>query len=133
MRLLRAALICRTFSGQKHRLDPTDASLHSERWHHAGWPLRRRRLFVGLIAVAAYGALVQQALAAPTNVMLPAVSGGFQVGSTLVATSGDWLGTEPISYAYQWQSCASYKTTVLGDTPVAFWRLGEASGTASAA
>lgn len=40
--------------------------------------------------------------AAPTNTVLPAVSGIAQVGQTLTAYNGVWTGA-PTSYAYQWQ------------------------------
>ena len=41
----------------------------------------------------------------PVNTALPAVSGTSRDGQTLTASSGSWAGTEPITYAYQWQSC----------------------------
>lgn len=40
--------------------------------------------------------------AAPTNTVLPAVSGTAQVGQTLTALVGTWTGA-PTSYTYQWQ------------------------------
>ena len=40
---------------------------------------------------------------APTNTVLPAVSGALSVGSVLTASSGTWTGTATITYAYQWQ------------------------------
>ncbi len=43
----------------------------------------------------------------PVNVTPPSVSGTARDGQTLTATSGSWAGTEPISYAYQWQTCNS--------------------------
>jgi Concanavalin A-like lectin/glucanases superfamily len=46
-------------------------------------------------------------LRAPSNTTAPAVSGTTQEGQTLTASSGSWVGTEPISYAYQWESCNS--------------------------
>jgi hypothetical protein len=42
--------------------------------------------------------------AAPTNTVLPVVSGSAAEGETLSASSGSWLGS-PTSYAYQWQDC----------------------------
>jgi hypothetical protein len=33
------------------------------------------------------------------------LSGAAQAGQTLSATSGTWVGTQPISYAYQWRRC----------------------------
>jgi hypothetical protein len=42
---------------------------------------------------------------APRNTALPALSGTAKVGETLTGSKGSWEGTEPISYAYQWQRC----------------------------
>jgi RHS repeat-associated protein len=70
---------------------------------------------------------------APSNVGLPAVSGSFAVGQALAASEGDWTGSQPLSLAYQWQRCTPYKDVVLGDSPAAYWRLGEAVGASSAA
>jgi acid phosphatase type 7 len=44
---------------------------------------------------------------APANAVAPAISGAAQVGQTLTADRGTWLGTPPISYAYQWRRCDS--------------------------
>jgi hypothetical protein len=41
----------------------------------------------------------------PKNTALPSISGLLQDGSLLGAASGTWTGSEPISYAYQWQLC----------------------------
>ena len=41
----------------------------------------------------------------PFSVGLPNISGTAQVGNVLTATPGTWAGNNPISYAYQWQSC----------------------------
>jgi alpha-tubulin suppressor-like RCC1 family protein len=41
----------------------------------------------------------------PSNTALPTVSGATRDGQTLIASTGAWTGTTPISYAYQWQSC----------------------------
>lgn len=42
---------------------------------------------------------------APANIVAPAISGTARDGQTLTASTGSWAGSEPISYAYQWQSC----------------------------
>jgi hypothetical protein len=42
----------------------------------------------------------------PKNTALPSISGLLQDGSLLSATTGSWSGSEPISYAYQWQLCS---------------------------
>ena len=44
---------------------------------------------------------------APTNQARPVVSGQPVVGQTLTGTTGTWSGTQPITYAYQWQDCNS--------------------------
>jgi Fibronectin type III domain/Calcineurin-like phosphoesterase len=41
----------------------------------------------------------------PSNTSLPTISGTAAAGQTLSADSGQWSGTSPISYAFQWQSC----------------------------
>ena len=41
----------------------------------------------------------------PKNTALPSISGLLQDGGLLSATTGSWSGSEPISYAYQWQLC----------------------------
>jgi streptogramin lyase len=43
--------------------------------------------------------------APPSNTMLPTVEGKPREGQTLTAATGSWLGTPPLSYTYQWQSC----------------------------
>jgi RHS repeat-associated protein len=41
------------------------------------------------------------------NASLPTIAGNVQQGNMLSADPGDWHGKQPISYAYQWQSCNS--------------------------
>lgn len=41
----------------------------------------------------------------PTVVRPPSVSGSLTVGSTLKVSVGTWVGTQPISYSYQWERC----------------------------
>jgi hypothetical protein len=55
-----------------------------------------------------------QATSAPTSVIgfpvnnqPPTISGTTQVGSTLTATTGTWVGLSPITYAYAWGRCDS--------------------------
>jgi hypothetical protein len=43
--------------------------------------------------------------AAPANGLPPLISGTAADGQTLVAEPGSWSGTQPLSYAYQWQRC----------------------------
>ena len=42
---------------------------------------------------------------APSNTSPPTVSGTPQVGQTLSAPVGSWVGTNPIAYTYQWRRC----------------------------
>jgi hypothetical protein len=44
---------------------------------------------------------------APALGTAPTVSGTAQVGSVFTAAPGTWSGTQPISFAYQWQRCDS--------------------------
>lgn len=44
---------------------------------------------------------------APLNTVAPAISGTAQAGQTLTVSQGTWTGAQPITYAYQWQSCSS--------------------------
>jgi hypothetical protein len=41
----------------------------------------------------------------PANTELPAISGTAVEGHTLTTSTGSWAGTEPFSYAFQWQRC----------------------------
>ena len=44
---------------------------------------------------------------APSNTVLPSVSGTAQVGQTLTASDGMWGGSTPMGFGYQWQDCDS--------------------------
>jgi hypothetical protein len=44
---------------------------------------------------------------APSATTLPSIGGTAAVGQTLSASTGTWVGTTPMSYAYQWQQCNS--------------------------
>jgi RHS repeat-associated protein len=85
--------------------------------------------FVRLIAVGSTAVVVALLLpvaalaAAPANTGLPTISGSAFVGSTLTGTTGTWANS-PTSYSYQWQRCG-YKTAVLADAPVGYWRMGD--------
>lgn len=50
---------------------------------------------------------VVTASAAPVNTSDPVVSGSPVEGQTLTATSGGWIGTSPITFAYQWVRCGT--------------------------
>ena len=43
--------------------------------------------------------------AGPRNRTEPSITGTATVGSTLQANRGQWTGSEPITYSYQWQRC----------------------------
>lgn len=45
------------------------------------------------------------AVGPPVNTGPPAIEGIAKEGQTLTASTGGWLGTAPLSYAYQWLSC----------------------------
>jgi acid phosphatase type 7 len=42
---------------------------------------------------------------APSNTGAPVITGTDRQGSTLSTTDGNWNGTTPMSFAYQWQRC----------------------------
>jgi len=41
----------------------------------------------------------------PSNTVAPVVSGKAEVGQELTASNGEWAGTPPFTYGYQWESC----------------------------
>ncbi len=41
----------------------------------------------------------------PVSVLAPTITGTTADGQTLTASTGIWIGSEPISYTYQWQRC----------------------------
>jgi hypothetical protein len=43
----------------------------------------------------------------PVNTLPPDISGTPQAGQTLSATTGNWSGTQPIEYAFQWRRCGA--------------------------
>ena len=43
---------------------------------------------------------------APVSISAPSISGSLQEGQTLTADSGEWVGTGPIAFAYQWLRCS---------------------------
>jgi len=52
-------------------------------------------------AVSAPTAPIASAIPAPTNTVLPAISGTIQVGQVVSVSNGTWTGS-PTSYTYQW-------------------------------
>ena len=91
----------------------------------------------GLSSTSSQVTITVTSASGPVNTSPPSISGTPQVGATLTSTTGAWTGTAPISYARQWQRCTtgsgtSYATAVTADAPLAYWRLGESSGTTAA-
>ena len=73
-----------------------------------------RKLQLVLVAVLASGltalaAVVTQSDAqpavVPANTEAPAVVGTAQDGELLAARDGEWSGTDPMTFTYQWQAC----------------------------
>jgi RHS repeat-associated protein len=64
----------------------------------------------------------------PANTTLPTIDGTADVGQTLHANPGTWSGSPAPTLAYQWQDCTAtdYRSAVLADAPVGYWRLGDA-------
>ena len=61
---------------------------------------------VGIFALSALvGIAVAQPAQPPVNRTAPSIAGTPQVGQTLTAQEGRWTGTEPMTFAYQWQRC----------------------------
>jgi hypothetical protein len=60
------------------------------------------------------GSVVSTPAAAPTNTVLPAVSGIAQVGQTLTALEGAWTGAP--TYTYQWQQDDTGWANIVGAT-----------------
>jgi hypothetical protein len=60
----------------------------------------------GVVTVLAVAGLSSAASSsAPSNQSPPTITGTAQVGSTLTAHNGQWSGTTPIDYSYQWRRC----------------------------
>ena len=65
-------------------------------------------------------AAVVGASTAPVNSALPAITGTPQSGQTLNATPGTWTGSQPITFVYKWQRCASGTCTTVGGTTASY-------------
>jgi fibronectin-binding autotransporter adhesin len=73
----------------------------------------RTRLAALIVAAAVVAAIcasiggAASAATAPSNTVVPAVSGTATQGQTLSTSSGTWTGTTPITFTYAWQRCDS--------------------------
>ena len=97
--------------------------------------LRRRAAVLVLAALAAAVVLAGIAAAAakapPTVRSLPRIVGTPVVGTTVTARPGQWAGTRPLTYAYQWRRCtrqncrdipgATQNTYTLSDADAQRW------------
>jgi hypothetical protein len=71
----------------------------------------------GLTALAMLVGLAEaQSAVPPGNAENPSVVGTAQDGQLLIARDGEWTGTNPMTFAYQWQRCAATGGTC-GDIP----------------
>ena len=66
--------------------------------------------FAAFAALAAIGAGAASSAAAdpPANRSLPSVAGVARVGEIVRAREGDWVGTRPLRFTYQWRRCGRF-------------------------
>lgn len=75
----------------------------------------------GRTAIASSSVTVSNGATAPTlSGSIPAPTGTAVVGQALTAAPGTWSGTQPITYAYQWQRCSSSCGDVSGATGASY-------------
>ncbi len=60
---------------------------------------------IGVYGVAASAATKATKATAPQNTQPPGISGTTTEGQALTATTGNWSGTTPFTYAYSWRRC----------------------------
>jgi hypothetical protein len=74
----------------------------------------KKMRWLGLPAVAALAVVLfaltagigsARTTTAPSNTTLPKISGTAQVGQQLTTDNGNWNGTTPFTYTYQWRVC----------------------------
>jgi hypothetical protein len=71
-----------------------------------------RTLKVILISTLSISTLgISPASAAPTNSVLPVITGSISVGTTATVSKGTWVGTIE-NYSYQWRRCTDLVTTI---------------------
>jgi hypothetical protein len=75
-----------------------------------GFPTRLAKSLALATALAAVAALAAAAAtsrttAKPANTSAPTIRGTTSEGSTLTVNNGNWSGTAPINYTYQWLRC----------------------------
>ena len=73
--------------------------------------MRKIILFaVALFALVGVGSAIG-ASTPPQNTVAPSISGTARQGETLTADPGNWSGTTPITFTYQWRRCDSKGTS----------------------
>jgi hypothetical protein len=78
---------------------------HPRRWVTAG-VIATAALVIGAVFGGA-GLGVAASQTAPTNQSPPTISGTAEEGSTLTTSNGQWNGTTPMTFTYQWRRCDS--------------------------
>ncbi len=67
----------------------------------------KRVALVGAVALLVGGGAQGARSTAPANTAPPTISGTARQGETLIASSGSWSGSTPITFSYRWQRCNS--------------------------
>src|SRR5262249_12953566 len=76
---------------------------HPRHWLSAG-VIAAAALVVGAV-IGGAGSGVAASQTKPTIQSPPAISGTPEDGQTLTASTGNWNGTSPITFSYQWRRC----------------------------
>ena len=53
---------------------------------------------------------------APSVVSAPQITGDVAVGGSASTSTGSWSGSDPLSYAYQWEDCSTTCSVIAGAT-----------------